>query len=275
MRPNGRKLSLKKIDEIKRNLIPMKWIITFVFFIFSLSPSLAVPLKVGVTAGPHAIILEKVKELAKAQGLDIQIIEFNDFILPNAALNDKEIDINSYQHQPFLNEQVKTRGYKIKSAGKTVLMPLGIYSRTYKTIADIPEKSKIAIPSDPTNSSRALKLLEKEGLIKLKSSDNPSILDITENPKQLNIIEVDAPQIPRILDEVAAGITNTDWILLAGIDPKSAIAIEDKNSPYANVIAIREDDTRPEIQQFIKIYQSEPVKEFIKKEFKGAIIPVW
>lgn len=253
----------------------MKVFTAFAIFILSLTHLNALSLKIGVTAGPHAMIMEKVKELAKGEGIDIQVVEFNDFILPNEALNNNEIDMNSYQHQPFLDEQVKSRGYKIKSAGKTVLMPLGIYSKTYKTIADLKEKSKIAIPSDPTNGGRALKLLEKEGLIKLKPVDNPSVLDIAENAKQLTIIEIDAPQLPRTLDDVDAAVINTDWVLLAGLDPHTALAIEDKNSPYANVFAIRDDENRPEVEQVIKLYQSAQIKDFIKEKFKSAILPAW
>jgi len=253
----------------------MKALITFAFFLFSLSSLTAASLKIGVTAGPHAIIMEKVRELAKAEGLDIEVIEFNDFILPNMALNNKEIDINSYQHKPYLDEQVKNRGYKIKAAGKTILMPMGIYSNKIKNLAELKEGSKIAIPNDPTNGGRALKLLEKVGLIKLKPSDNPSILDIIENPKKLDIIEIDAPQIPRALDDVDAGITNTDWILLAGLDPHAALGMEDMNSPYVNVFATREDENRPEVKKLINIYQSEPMKAFINERFKGTILPAW
>lgn len=253
----------------------MRMLTALAFFILSISQLVASPLKIGVTAGPHAMIMEKVKELAKVEGIDIQVIEFNDFILPNVALNDKELDMNSYQHQPYLDEQVKNRGYKIKSVGKTVLMPLGIYSKKLKTLADLKEKSKIAIPSDPTNGGRALKLLEKEGLIKLKPSDNPSVLDIIESPKKLSIIEIEAPQVPRALEDVDAAVINTDWVLVAGLDPHAALAMEDKNSPYANVLAVRQDENRLEVEKLIKIYQSEPVKAFINSTFKGAVLPAW
>lgn len=235
----------------------------------------AAPLKVGVTAGPHAMILEKVKELAKAKGLEIQVVEFNDFILPNMALNDKEIDVNSFQHQPFLDEQVKSRGYKIKSIGKTVLMPLGIYSKKIQNISDIKEHAQVAIPNDPTNGGRALKLLESVQLLKLKPVPNPSILDILENPKNLKIVEIDAPQVPRALEDVEAAVINTDWVVVAGLDPKTALVFEDKNSPYANVIAVREDETRPEVKEFVSIYQSDGIKNYISETFKGAVIPVW
>lgn len=253
----------------------MKLLTAFSFIFLSISSLSAVPLKVGVVAGPHAMIMEKVKELAHAKGLEIQVIEFNDFILPNMALNDKEIDINSYQHQPYLDEQVKSRGYKIKAAGKTVLMPMGIYSKKIQKLADLKENAKVAIPNDPTNGGRALKLLEKEGLIKLKPSENPSILDIAENPKKLSIIEVDAPQVPRTLDDVDAAVINTDWVHLAGLDPQTALAVESKDSPYANIFAIREDENRPEVEKLIKIYQSEPIKKFINEKFNGAVLPAW
>jgi D-methionine transport system substrate-binding protein len=253
----------------------MKKVILLLFFLVSLSTLKAISLKVGVTAGPHAIIMEKVKELAKAEGIDVQVIEFNDFILPNMALNDGEIDINAYQHQPYLTEQIKNRGYKIKASGNTVLMPMGIYSKKIKKLADLKEYAKIAIPNDPTNEGRALKLLEKEGLIKLKPSENPSLLDITENSKKLTFLEIDAPQVPRALDDVDAGITNTDWIVLASISPETALATENKNSPYVNVFAVREDEKRPEVEKLIKIYQSEPIKLFITEKFKGAVLPGW
>jgi D-methionine transport system substrate-binding protein len=253
----------------------MKLLTAFVFFFLSVSSLAASPLKVGVTPGPHAMIMEKVKELAQAEGIDIQIIEFNDYILPNIALNDGEIDINAYQHQPYLDEQVKNRGYKIKAAGKTVLMPLGIYSKKINTLAGLKEGAKIAIPNDPTNGGRAFKLLEKEGLVKLKPSENLTILDIAENPKKLSILEIDAPQIPRALDDVDAAIINTEWVILSGLDPQTALAVEEKNSPYANVFAIRDNENRPEVEKLIKIYQSEPIKAFINEKFKGAILPAW
>ncbi len=245
------------------------------FFILLLNPLAASPLKVGVTAGPHAIIMEKVKELAQKEGIDLEIVEFNDFIIPNAALNDKLLDINSYQHQPYLDEQVKNREYKIKSVGKTVLMPLGIYSKKLKNLADLKGNSKIAIPSDPTNGGRALKLLEKLGLVQLKASDNPSVLDITGIHKNLSLIEIEAPQIPRVLDDVDAAVINTDWVLVAGLDPQTAIAVEDKESPYANVLAVHQDETRPEVEKILKLYQSKGMREFITTTFKGAVLPAW
>lgn len=249
-------------------------------FIFILTLALAQfhanALKLGVTAGPHAIIAEQVKEEAKAEGLDIEIIEFNDFILPNAALDAGEIDANSYQHQPFLDEQVKTRNYKIVSLAKNIVLPLGVYSSKHNNLNDIKTGATIAIPNDPTNGGRALSLLAKANLIKLKSANIPSVLDIIDNPKDLKIVEIEAPQIPRSLNDVDYGITNTDWILVAGIDPNTALIKEDKNSPYTNIIAVREQNrNRDDIKKFIKIYQSDKIKKFIDDKFKGAVIAAW
>ncbi|MBS0185991.1 MAG: MetQ/NlpA family ABC transporter substrate-binding protein [Proteobacteria bacterium] len=259
----------------------MKYSIYFLFwcisFFLGTEKSIhADALKVGVTAGPHALILEEIKKLAQKEGLEIKIVEFNDFILPNAALEAGDIDINSYQHQPFLEEQVKTRGYKLVSLAKTIILPMGIYSLKHKDLKDIQEGAKISIPNDPTNGGRALLLLKKAQLIDLKPLENPSVLDITSNPKNLKIVELEAPQIPRTLEDVDYGITNTDWITLAGMDPQTALLTEDKDSPYANLIVVRtKDKEREEIKKFIQLYQSQFLKDFIEKTFKGSVLPAW
>jgi D-methionine transport system substrate-binding protein len=244
---------------------------TSLFFSFS-----ANALKVGVTAGPHADIVKKISELAKKQSLTIEVIEFNDFILPNEALAAKDLDINSYQHEQFLNEQIKARGYKLKAIAKTVIMPLGAYSAKLKYLNDLTKGARIIIPNDPTNGGRALKLLAKKGVITVNDVANPCILDITSNPKNLSFIEIEAALVPRSLPDVDAAITNTDWILQAGLDPKSAIVYEDKDSPYVNVIAVRtEDETKDDVLKFVKLYQSKEIKDFIESTYKGAVIPAW
>lgn len=232
--------------------------------------------KVGVTAGPHEMILEKVKEEGKKQGLEIESIVFNDFILPNVALNQGDLDANSYQHQPYLDNQVKSMGYKIVSLGKTVLMPMGIYSASLKTMNDLKEGAKVGIPNDPSNGARALKLLEVAGVIKLKAVEMPSVTDITENPKKISIIELEAPQVLRSLDDLDCVITNTDWVALAKMDPKSALIQEDKNSPYANVIAVTKcRQNEADLKKLLEIYHSKPIKDYIESEFKGAVIPAF
>ena len=187
-------------------------------------------LKIGVTAGPHAEVMNYVKDIAHNQGLEVKIIEFNDFIMPNRSLNEGDININAYQHEPYLQQQIKDHGYDLVSVGKNLLMPIGLYSKRYTSIAKIPNKAHLVIPNDPTNGARALLLLEHHGFIQLKKHKGlPTLRDIEKNIKELKITEVEAPSIPRVLTDVDAAIVNTDWILVAGLDPKTALAIEDVN----------------------------------------------
>lgn len=236
-------------------------------------------IKVGTTAGPHAQVMEKVKAEAAKQGLTIQIVEFNDYIQPNVALAQKDLDINVYQHQPFLERAMADRQYKFVATGKSIILPMGIYSKKVTAIADLKPKASIAIPNDPTNGGRALLLLEKAGVIKLKpgAGVHATVLDIAENPKQFKIVEIEAAQTPRSLDDVDLVAINTNYALPAGLIPaKDALLVEDGNSPYANVIVVRaEDKDNPTYQKFAQIYQSEPVKQFVIEHFKGTILPAW
>lgn len=247
------------------------------FFVSSIAKTDKKPnqnaIKVGVTAGPHAMIMEKVKAIAAKNNLHIDIVEFNDFIMPNEALHHGEIDINVYQHKPFLEQQVETRKYKISAVGSAVLMPLGIYSKQYKKVSDIPNGATIAIPNDPTNGGRALLLLQKAGVLKVSNNNMPTIMDIVENPKNIKFVEMDAPQLPRTLDDVAASVINTDWVIVAKLDPSTAIFKEDKKSSYMNVIVTHESKKiDPRIQKFKEIYHSKPVKDFIEETFKGLLV---
>lgn len=264
---------------MKKNYIFILVAALTVFSIFYLkdNSSVSIPsLKIGVTSGPHAMIIEHVRERAKEQGLNINIIEFDDFILPNAALAQGDIQINCYQHKPFLDEQIASRKDKIQSIAKSVLMPMGIYSNKIKSIGQIKEKAKIGIPNDPTNSGRALLLLQKAGLIVLKNEEYPTLLDITSNPKGLEIIELDAPLLPRSLDDLDAAAINTDWVFLAKIDTNSGIYKETADSPYTNLIVARQgDENLPEIKKFIELYQSEDTKKFVESTFKGSILTSW
>ena len=235
-------------------------------------------LKVGVTSGPHAIIMEKVKEIAEIQGMKIKIEEFNDFIMPNQALYQGDIHVNNYQHEPFFISQRESRGYDdLEIIGKSLLMPMAVFSNSLKSHVDLKENDKVAIPNDPTNGSRALILLHKMGVIKLASGvDLPSVRDIESNIKNIKIIEIEAPQLPRILSDVAMAAINIDWIVLSGMDPKNHIFIESKDSPYANVfVAKKKSDRKDDIKKLIDIYKSDEIKEFILKKFSGSIIPAW
>ena len=235
-------------------------------------------IKIGVTPGPHAQILEAVKPIAAKKGLDIKIIEFSDYVVPNEALNAGEIQANSFQNQPYLDNQKRDRGYKIESAGLTVNFPLGIYSKKHKSWEAVPEGAKIAIQNDPTNGGRSLLLLQDKGAIKLKPDVGfkPTIADIVANPKKLKFIEIDAAQTPRSLDDVDAAAVNTNYATEAGLDPASAILREDPKGPYVNLLAVRAaDKDKPWVKDLVDSYHSPEVKAFVLEKFKGAVLPSW
>jgi len=237
------------------------------------------PIKVGVTAGPHAEIMEVVKKVAEKDGLKIEIVEFSDYVQPNAALNAGDLDANSYQHLLYLENQIKDRGYKLTNIAWTVNFPMGAYSKKVKAIGEVKEGSRVAIPNDPTNGGRALLVLESAGLIKLKKDAGlkATPLDIAENPKKLRIVELDAAQLPRALDEVEIAVINTNYAIPAGLKPtQDAIAIETPKSPYVNLIAVRtQEKDRPEFAKLVKAYQSPEVKAFVEQKYQKAVVAAW
>ncbi|WP_295845919.1 MetQ/NlpA family ABC transporter substrate-binding protein [Tardiphaga sp.] len=236
-------------------------------------------IKVGVTAGPHAQVMEAVKALAAKKGLDIQIVEFSDYVVPNAALEAGDLQANSFQHQPYLDNQIADRKYKIESVGTTVNFPMGIYSKKVKSWDEVKTGATLAIPNDPTNGGRVLLLLRDKGVIKLKDGVGfkPTMLDITDNPKKLKVIEIDAAQTPRTLDDVDAAGVNTNYATQSGLDPvKDALLREEPKGPYANVIAVRSvDKDKPWVKTLVESYQSPEIKEFIATKFKGAVLATW
>lgn len=235
-------------------------------------------IRVGVSPGPHAEILEKVKPLAARKGLDLKIIEFSDYVVPNQALAAGELEANSFQNQPYLDNQVKDRGFKLVSVGLTVNFPLGIYSARYKSWAEVPDGATVAIQNDPTNGGRSLLLLQDKGVIKLKDGVGfkPSVADITSNPKKLKIIEIEAAQTPRSLPDVAAAAINTNYAVDAKIEPTSAILREDPKGPYVNLIAVRETDKdKPWVKALLEAYHSPEIKAFVAERFKGSVLAGW
>lgn len=235
--------------------------------------------RVGVTPGPHAQILEAVKPIAAKNGLDIRIVEFSDYVVPNAALDSGELQANSFQHKPYLDNQKADRGYKIEPVGYTVNFPIGIYSKKHKSWDAVPQGATLSIPNDPTNGGRVLLLLRDKGILKLKDGVGfkPSVADIIDNPKKLKIIEIDAAQTPRTLDDVDVAAVNTNYATQAGLDPvKDAILREDPKGPYANVIAVRAaDKDKPWVKTLVQSYQTPEVRDFILAKFKGAVLPAW
>lgn len=236
-------------------------------------------IKIGVTAGPHAEVMEEVAKEAKKQGINIKVVEFNDFVQPDKALSEGDLDMNSYQHQPYLDNMVKKQGMKLTSIGKTILMPMAVYSHKYKNLKDVPDGAQVTIPNDPTNGGRGLLLIQQAGLIKLKNGTdvNASVADITENPKNLKFVELDAAQISRSLDDTDVACVNTNYAIPAGLNPqKDAVLVESKDSPYACVLAVRQGDENNETyKKILAIYQSAPIKKFIEDKYKGSILPAF
>jgi D-methionine transport system substrate-binding protein len=237
-------------------------------------------LKVGVSGGDGELIWAKVKELALKQGLDVQVVVFNDYLLPNAALDAGDLDANAFQHRPFLDNQVKSRGYKIVAIADTIVEPIGLYSLKSKKIAELPAGAKIGIPNDPSNGGRGLLLLQAQGLITLRAGVGilPSVRDVVQNPHAFKFVELDAAQLPRSLPDLDAAVINTNYALQAKLKPaRDAIALESRiNNPYGNIIAVRAvDKDKPIFKTLVLTYQSDEMREFILRQFDGAVLPVF
>lgn len=236
-------------------------------------------LTVAATPVPQAQMLEFVKSDLKAQGIDLIIVVTNDYNMPNRALASKEVDANFFQHIPFMDEQIKQFHYPITSIAKIEIEPMGIYSKKINSLSDLQDGATIAVPNDPTNEARALLLLQAHNIIQLDSSSNlqATILNIKDNPKHIKFLEVDAAMLPRTLEDVDAAAINTNYALEAKLSPtKDALVLEGKDSPYANVIVVREgDENRPDIQALKTAMTSEKMKEFIIQKYKGAVLPAF
>lgn len=246
----------------------------------SAAPAEKNEITVGINPGYGDQIMDVVKQEAAKQGLKVNVKAFNDYITPNQALANGDIDLNVYQHQPFLDAFNAKNGTNIVSIGKTYLAPLALYSHKYKKVADIPDGSTIAIPNDPTNGSRALEILQKANLIKLdpkKDSMKVTVQDIVDNPHHFKISELEAAQLPRSLDDTAASVINAGYAISIGLNSaRDGLAVEADTSPYVNIIAARaQDKDNPTYQKFVKIFQSQAVKDYINKQFDKALIPVW
>ena len=235
-------------------------------------------IKIGATAGPHAEVAEAVAKEAKKQGLNVKVVEFTDYITPDKALASGDIDLNSYQHKPFLDNFNKQNNSDLVPIGKTILMRMGIYSDKVKDVKDIKDGGIVAIPNDPTNGGRGLVLLEKAGLIKLKDGVGfkATIADIADNPKNLQFKELEAAQLPRSLADVDAAAITMNYVMSAGLDvKKQGIFLESKDEPLAvMVLAARNKDKDDQTYKKIAdIFRSEAVKQFIADKYKGTIVP--
>ncbi len=243
------------------------------------SAASAETIRVGVTAGPHAEILDVVKKVAAERGLDIKVVEFTDYVIPNQALALGDLEANSFQHEPYLKNQISKTGWKIVKVANSVASPQGVYSLKYKKLSDLPEGARVAIANDPSNGARGLMILALHGAIKLRDPNNvaATIADITDNPKKLRFVELDAAQLPRSLQDVDVVSINNNYAVQAGLNPAAdAIARENADGPWTNILAVREQDKdKPWVRQFVDAYRSQPVKEFLEKRFKGTYAATW
>ena len=248
-------------------------------FILVGATALAGELKVGATPVPHTELLNLVKEDLKTEGVDLKVVEFTDYVTPNLALAEGELDANFFQHFPYLEKFSNERGLNLVSAGKVHVEPLGVFSQKIKDIKDLPNKATIAIPSDPSNGGRALILLHNNGIIKLNDPTNLYVteFDIVENPKKLKFKPIEAAQLPRVLPDVEAAVINGNYALEAGFSPvEDSLLLEGAESPYANIIAVKSgDESKEDIQKLLKALQSKKVSDYIGANYKGGVVPAF
>ncbi|MTI73589.1 MAG: MetQ/NlpA family lipoprotein [Stenotrophomonas sp.] len=236
-------------------------------------------LVVAATAVPHAEILEVVKPILQKQGVTLDVRVFNDYVQPNDQLVQKQVDANYFQTEPYLDAYNRDRKTRLVTVVGVHIEPFGAYSRRIKSLAELPAGADVVIPNDPSNNSRALILLDKAGVIKLKDPSNAlsTQRDIVDNPKQLTFRELDSAMLPRVLDQVDLALINTNYALDAGLDPtRDALAIESKDSPYVNFLVARadnRDDAR--VQKLAKALTGPEVKAFIEHKYKGAVLPAF
>lgn len=237
-----------------------------------------VKLVVGATS-PHADILKHIAPALKEEGVELEVKEFSDYVQPNIQVYEKQLDANYFQHQPYLDAQNEQNNFDLVSVVGVHVEPFGAYSKKYTSKDEIADGATIAIPNDATNGGRALLLLEKQGLIKLNpdAGITATAKDITENPKNLKFKEVDAAMLPRQLDEVDLALINTNYALKADLNPMNdALFIEDKDSPYTNILVSRPDNKESDaIQKLAKALTSDDVKTFIEDTYKGALVPAF
>lgn len=238
-----------------------------------------VVLKVGATPVPHAEILKVIQPILAKDGVELKIVEFTDYVRPNVALAEKELDANFFQHLPYLQQFAADRKLDLVSLIAVHIEPMGVYSKKIKSVNEVPNGGIVAIPNDPTNGGRALSILAQAGMIKMKDGVGVkgTVKDVTDNPKKLVFKELEAPQLPRSLDDVTLAVINSNYALEAKLNPtKDALFIEKKESPYANILAIRKgDEKRPELVKLAKALTSPDVKKFIDEKYKGAVVPAF
>lgn len=261
---------------MKKNLLALS--VVFAAFSFGMSMANAGTLKVGATPVPHSEILEFVKPIVAKQGVDLQVVEFNDYVQPNLAVDDGELDANFFQHRPYLDTFVQDHGSDLVNVAGIHIEPMGLYSKNVKSLQDLKSGAVVAIPNDPTNGGRALLLLHSAGLIKVANPQDvaTTVLDIVENPKNIEFKELEAAQLPRSLADVDAAVINTNFAMPAGLNPlKDAIIIESSDSPYVNIlVANSKSAENPDMKILVDALTSKETADFINDKYQGAVVPV-
>jgi D-methionine transport system substrate-binding protein len=236
--------------------------------------------RVGIMSGEDEDVWRVVAANAAKHGLTIKVTTFSEYTQPNEALSSRDLDANSFQHKPYLDAQIKARGYKIVPVGFTYVQPIGLYSRKVKSVADLPQGATIGVPNDPSNEGRSLLLLQSQGLITLRGDVGllPTARDIAKNPKNIHIKELDAGIIGRSIDDLDAAVINTDWAVKSGIKiPQERIAQEKvTGNPYRNFIAVNEKDANaPWVHALVESYQQPNVASEILAVYHGSTLPAW
>jgi len=236
-------------------------------------------IKVGIISGEDEDVWRVVTAEAAKKGLTIETVVFNDYTQPNEALERGEIDANAFQHQPYLDNQIKTQGYHIVPVGFTAVWPIGLYSKKHASVAELPEGAVVGVPNDPSNEGRALHVLQNEGLIKLKDGTGilATIADIEENPRKIEIKELDAGVIGRSVEDLDAAVVNTDWALKSGLTVENRIAQEPvADNPYRNFIAVKAgSENEPWVKTLVASYQNDTVKAEFDRVYKGTGISAY
>ncbi len=239
-------------------------------------------IKVGIESGLEYKVAQVAQRVAKDKyGLNVELVEFNDYVMPNVALSQGDLDVNAFQHKPYLDVQSKQRGYNFAIVGNTFVYPIAGYSKKIKKLEELRDGATIVIPNDPTNEGRSLLLLQKQGLLKLRDGTGlqPTLADITANPKNVKIVELEAPQLPRSLDDknVDIAIINSNFSAQVGLMAnRDGIFMEDKESRYVNLIVAREDNKNEDkVKKFVRAFQSPEVAKAAEDEFKGGAIKGW
>ena len=237
-------------------------------------------IKVGVMSGPEHTVAEKAAQIAKEKyGLDVEFVLFNDYALPNTAVSKGDLDANAFQHKPYLDKDTASKGLdNLEIVGNTFVYPLAGYSKKIKSVSELQDGAVVAVPNDPSNLARALILLEKQGLIKLKDNTNlfSTAIDIVENPKNLKIQEVDTSVAAKALDDVDLAVVNNTYAGQVGLSANDGVFVEDKNSPYVNIIVARKDNKDSDnVKNFVKAYQTEEVFQEAQKHFKDGVVKGW